>query len=567
MLRMRVIKNITPAAAVLGLACAVQAVAAPITLPGSADSSRITPEPQSLPDPGTAPVEAAPVRLLPTTPVPANAKSVKFVLRKVVINGATPLADVALDDIYSAHIGKEITLDMAWVFAGMITERYKNAGYFLSHAYVPAQTIDGGTLTLTLVEGYVHEVDAEGYGVDEPLVQEWIATLKSYRPIRNKQLESVLLRLNDLPGIAFRAVLEPTKDPNAPEGSVRLHLIGSPKDYSGSVRMDNNGSRYLGPYQLGLQTEVSFLPMHRTNLSGLVSNPTDELKSFSLHHEVAVAEGVLVEGYATRTNATPGYTLAIQDIKSRSDTVGIGAKYQWIRQRDENLTAHMAFEVRETNADILGTPLTRDHLRLLRGDVSYDMADLLHGYSLANVGIVQGLDAFGSSKSGDLNLSRGEAEPNFTKLTLSLSRLQAFSQDFSVLTSLDSQVASGPLYSSEEFGFGGQAFGRAYDSSEITGDHGVSGAVEVRYSGIPEYEGIRAMPFAYYDIGVVWNDDIAQENEASASSAGFGVRTTSDLGIGANIGVAFPLTLPVNDPLYSDNGKAPRYMFELNYNF
>ena len=51
------------------------------------------------------------------------------------------------------------------------------------------------------------------------------------------------------------------------------------------------------------------------------------------------------------------------------------------------------------------------------------------------------------------------------------------------MAALSGQWASGPLYSSEEFGYGGKNFGRAYDQSELTGDHGVAASVEVDYAG------------------------------------------------------------------------------------
>jgi len=54
---------------------------------------------------------------------------------------------------------REVTLDIAWMIAGAVTERYRAAGYFLSRAYVPQQKILDGQLRIEVVEGYIAKVD------------------------------------------------------------------------------------------------------------------------------------------------------------------------------------------------------------------------------------------------------------------------------------------------------------------------------------------------------------------------------------------------------------------------
>ncbi len=543
------------------------ALAQAVGLPSAADSSRIDQNTRRLPEPmPDVPATAAP-RILPSAKAPEGAEKIRFKLRNVTVRNAENIPDVAIVDIYEPYIGHEVTLDLAWVWAGQITERYKNAGYFLSRAYVPQQSIEDGHLTLVAVAGYVHEIKTQGHGVESSLVQRWEEQVKAHKPLTSQQLESALLELNDMPGVKFRAVLEPTDDAQAAEGAVNMRLIGSKKAASGYVRTNNYGSRFLGPYQLEGQVSASLLPMQQTTLSGLVSLPTDELKNASLSHSLALEPGWTVDGYVARTGAQPGYTLKDQEIKSTSYTVGFGTSYQWIRQRDFNLSSRLAFEGRRTDADILGTALTRDDVRVARASLNIDGADGWNGYALANIAVTQGLSVFGSSKAGDLNLSREEAHPDFTKLNLTLSRIQGLGYGFQILTSMDGQLASGPLYSSEEFGYGGQAFGRGYDASEFTGDHGVAGALELRYTDLPVYEEITFTPYGFYDIGTVWNFDATQQPRTSGSSAGVGLTLQHALGIRANLTVAKPLTHDAEAPIYTTSGKAPRYMFELGYNF
>jgi len=158
-------------------------------------------------------------------------------------------------------------------------------------------------------------------------------------------------------------------------------------------------------------------------------------------------------------------------------------------------------------------------------------------------------------------LSRQGANPEFNKLEYGLTRFQTLPEDFTVVTGLSGQIASGVLYSSEQFGFGGQAFGRAYDPSEIIGDSGIAGSVELRYSGIPVVRGISSGPYVFYDIGKVWDDGGGSQ---SGSSLGGGIRLDSTFGLSGNVTIAEPLTRPLEDPS-NGNGKSPRYLFQMSY--
>jgi hemolysin activation/secretion protein len=127
------------------------------------------------------------------------------------------------------------------------------------------------------------------------------------------------------------------------------------------------------------------------------------------------------------------------------------------------------------------------------------------------------------------------------------------------------QIASKPLFSSEEFGYGGQDFGRAYDPSELVGDSGIKGSLEIRYLGLKPGFDVNLSPYAFYDIGKVWNEDTGGISE-SGSSAGFGVSISHSTGFSGNFGLAYPLTRKINTPI-DGNPEGPRYLFQARYSF
>jgi hemolysin activation/secretion protein len=552
------------------MACALLASAAPAwgqAVPSAADAARVQ---QRMPD-ATLPqpeVKAgAAARALPVVAVPKKAKTIRFTLKAVQIDGATAFDEAALADIYRDSIGQEIALDVVWEFAAAITERYQQAGYFLSRAYVPAQEIDEGIVHIRVAEGYVHDVQLDAQATTNPLVVAWTERLRSERPLRLASMESLLLRLNDLAGQDYRAVLEKAIDPDAPEGAALLNVVTVEEHKEFRVGFDNFGSRYLGPYEANAQVVLPIIPNQKTTVSWLGSLPMDELKYGSITHSIPLSYDWAMDLNASRTDTHPGSILESQEIDSVSTGFGFGFSYQWKRQRNENILTRLSFDGRNTRSDLLKIlPITRDQVRALRATTTYQRAHDAGDYDYASLTVSQGIDGFGASKAGDANLSRAEAKPDFSKIEAMYSHLQPLPQNFVGVVSLNGQFASGPLYSSEEFGYGGQSFGRAYDASEITGDHGVAAALELRYNGLKPWGGMHFAPYGFYDIGRVWNDDAGQEKQASGSSMGVGVRAATELGITANIGVAIPLTRDVDQPIYG-NGKSPRYMLQLTYEY
>jgi hemolysin activation/secretion protein len=144
--------------------------------------------------------------------------------------------------------------------------------------------------------------------------------------------------------------------------------------------------------------------------------------------------------------------------------------------------------------------------------------------------------------------------------------LQTISGPWQVNLSATGQYSWQPLLASEQFGFGGPAFGRAYDPSEITGDNGAAGSAELRYSSV-RFEELRfgLTPFVYYDIGKVWNISTGGE-PASAASAGGGLVLRSDTGLQLTTTGAEPLTRPQANP-ETGNGKSPRWLANLSWQF
>ncbi len=559
------IRYLTATISLLALSTAAHAQV--VNIPGSADAGRINPK-ENLPELKGKEDKIELPKAEPAAQAPEGAKKVHFTLKEVEIKGSTVFTNEQLAEIYQPYIGKETTMDVAWEIAAKITDKYHNAGYFLSRAYVPEQFVKHGKIIIKISEGYIGDVELDNKIAGRRIVKSMIADIKSKKPVKASEVESFLLRLNDLPGTSYRAVLSTNDEKGADENSVKLTLVATKEKGHGSVSFDNYGSRFLGPNEMTVSYQTSIIPQEQTTVSVLTSTPTNELKYGSIEQSIPIFSDISLDLNASKTKAEPGYSLSQYDIDSEATSMSAAVKYQAIRQREKNLSLKFDFDGKNTSNTISDVPFNRDHVRAVRGTADFDMFDKWQGYDSIDFILSQGIAGLGASDKGDPSLSRLEALPDFTKVNLSLSRMQRISDDWNIIGSLSGQKASGPLFSSEEFGYGGQVFGRAYDSSEITGDDGVDASLELRFQKFAEiWHDFSPIPYIFYDAGKVWSYDSSQVDTASGSSAGFGIRFASLYQITGNLGLAFPITREQANPIYGQDNNGPRILLQISKGF
>jgi hemolysin activation/secretion protein len=306
--------------------------------------------------------------------------------------------------------------------------------------------------------------------------------------------------------------------------------------------------------------------MQQTTVSFAASSQIDELRYGTITQDIPLTPKLSLSLMGNMVVANPGYSLRQNDIQSYSTELSAKLSYRNIRQWQRNMTLGLAVDGRNTNSDIFDTPLTRDRVRAVRGSVDYDFIDDHNAYNVMNATLSQGLPVLSNSQEGDFDLSRGQAVPNFTKLEASYKHQRFLTTHVLATGKVAGQYSDDPLYSSEEFGYGGQGYGRAYDNSEISGDKGVAGSVELGYAGLSKIPKIDLTPFVFYDMGKVWNNDRGSK-PMSGSSAGGGLHMIYNSKISLDFTAAQPLTRPQETPPGYGNGKSPRFLLQLNANF
>lgn len=539
-------------------------------IPPSAEPGREEQSPQfpELPQAPSAVPTAKPPELDP------QMAAITFTLKSISVDGVTAFEPETIERIYAPFINQNITIGQLYEITTRMQQLYLDAGYTLAKVYLPEQSLAQGHVQVAVIEGYVGQVDIDPTFLKSPILTAFSSEVLAMHPLNTLELERIMLLLNDAPGLKASAILsglEPAA--NAAPGAIKLTLQNSETgdDPLTTVSLDNTGSLYTGPFQMGVTTELQHLGVNYSSLDlhAQATTTLSEIRQLGIDYTVPVfgLSGTKLLFSASSTNTKPGENLADLDVKGRTSSLSCQISYPLIRQRAETWLINAGFEYKNVETNVLNSRLFSDTLRTVSLDTRYSLTDSFNGLNFFYLKFTQGLDLFGNRPSGSADLSRQDGRTDFHKIEASYSRQQLLGNGFDLLARVQGQYAWSPLLSSEEFGFGGSTIGRGYDSGELSGDHGLAASLELRYTTPLDIGSVSLQPYAFYDIGKVWNIDPSDRNMTSAASAGIGVRLYGRRGWDLDTTLALPLTKPVDNPQHYTTAKGARLTLSLRIKF
>lgn len=516
------------------------------------------------------------VKDIATGKAPAGSDSVRFTLQDLQLDGVTAYNDSELRKVYGGALGQTISLADLYGIAADLTAKYRNDGYILTQIIVPPQTIEGGTARLLVVEGTIDQVVVQGDEAKEskalPLMRRYAAEITNKGgPLNVRDLERALLLINDLPGLSARSVIAPSKTKT---GAADLTIMVERDPYDAFIGLDNYGSRFLGRWEASAGGSLNSALFHANEkISGqVVYAPHGPLTD----HELAYISGAYwtpIGGWGTNlelfysyTDTEPGLDLRDFDVEGKSSYLALTLKHPFIRSRNLNLTGRVLLDGRNVESDNNIPDPREDNIRAIRAGGRLEFIDSIFsgGVNTLDLEAAKGLSILGASDSGDAELTRADGDPQFFKLEVEAQRLQRLSQQLNVLVGVKGQVSNSAQLASEEFGIGGSSFGRGYDPSEIVGDDGIAGKVELQWNPLWNSAWVSSSQvFGFYDVGKVWNDDSTTSQVDSLASTGLGFRADVVHDIQTEFYVAVPLTRDVQ----AENDDDARFFLSVSKKF
>lgn len=484
----------------------------------------------------------------------AGAEKITFPLESVIIHGATLYPADRLQIITAPYLHKTISVAQLYELIAKINQLYFNDGYIFSRAFLPPQSIDRGEVHIQIIEGYVAQIEVQGLRPEFYPMRMALKNLSGLGVLNVGELERQMLLLNSLPGLTAKSVIEQA-DPQAGGalGGLKIKIAFESQKSPLTLSFDNYGSKFIGPYQFGQSGSFYniFGYMSATNVRFFETTQIKELKYFSLDHEIPLnGDGTTLDLSANFSRVRPGYSLLPNDINAFSRQISLSLSQPVITSRSQSLNLKLQFERLNTYTKLLGTRLYEDLYYVLSSTLNFDAADRHRGVHQLSLIVRQGLDLFDTRPSGSTDLSRAEGQSDFTSYKLKYTHQHALPKNFALRATFSGQYASMPLLSGEEFGYGGNEMGKAYNTSEITGDKGIAAQIELNYTHLGTWA--VTQPYIYYDIGKTWNNDRADNVTSSAASAGLGTRLNLTMGLSADFTLAKPLTRPIGTPFWGN---------------
>jgi hemolysin activation/secretion protein len=492
---------------------------------------------------------------------PAGAEKLFVRLAAVEIEGGRPELAGAMEELKARIVGRQVSAAEVFAAASDLEAAHARVGYVLIRVVLPAQKLsDGGTLRLTVVDGYIERIDNQG--VPERVrrrVEAITAPLIGRRGLTLNDIERRLLLAGDMPGVTLRSTLVAGRE----SGAAVMVLEGRYQAVGAQVSVENSLAQSLGRWSVTTGLDVNSVlglgDLLYLRASGYPSTVGEDGFFEQRPRNRTLAAGLVVpiglDGLAFNIEGTDARTtpLATAGIQSASEfeRLSLRLRYPWIRSRDINFNSEAVFDA-QTERQLLDVggdyvPLSLDQLRVLRLNNEGSYLTPWGGQFAGRITPSFGLSDFGARTAADatpiLPLSRQGADADFQKLEGYLSYSQTVIEHFAVDLRVRAQTSfNQPLLRSEQFGIAYAAGLSSFDSGSLQGDSGYVLRGELQSPWVVAITGgaFVLVPYLFGATGDVHlsNPTNTETPTVHASSYGAGVRfagTPSSLSVNLNL--------------------------------
>lgn len=401
----------------------------------------------------------------------------KIQVNSLHITGQQLYSEELLLSLTGFIAGQQLSLGDLQQMAANITDYYHENGYFATSAYLPAQEIREGAVTITVVEGVYGDINLRNQSnLSDNLANHALEGLHSGEVIEASALENHLLLLSDIPGVNVKSTLLP----GASLGAADLIVDVTPgQTVTGSIDADNAGNYYTGEYRLGTTLNINNLAGQGDVASLRLLSSFNGLNYGRASYQMQFGKATAGVAYS-RLEYELGKKYSDLDAHGTVDIASVFVRYPFLRSRQSNLYGQLDYDykifddridafslISEKNIHVVMASLHGNHRDNFGG------GGLTAGSLTWSTGVLD-IESSHTNSQGMLN------DGHYNTLKINLMRLQRLTDLVSLYGSVSGQVASKALHSSEQLSLGGMYGVRAYPQGEAFGDQGYLAALEAR---------------------------------------------------------------------------------------
>ncbi|MBL8265846.1 ShlB/FhaC/HecB family hemolysin secretion/activation protein, partial [Steroidobacter sp.] len=391
--------------------------------------------------------------------------------------------------------------------AAEITNHYRDAGYLVARAYLPAQEIRDGVVEISVLEGrignVVVNVDGRRTRIDQRHAEKYVKqTVAVGDVVRDENVERGLLLLNDLPALDVRSTLQP----GASVGTSDLVVEAEGRSlFDGSVDADSYGSRYTGEIRVGGTINFNNPAGWGDVLSlrGLTTN-TGDMRFGRLSYTVPVdARGTRIGLAYTYVDYEIGKDFRYLHANGDARVASAYVLHPFVRTRTFSLYGSVGYDQKWYRSDINDERASDKKGNVWLAGLSGEKRDDFGGAGLNEFGVTvfHGAQKLDGSPDQFVDSLTTHTHGNFTKVNFNVARLQDLDGLFSVRVALSGQFSSRNLNSGEQFVLGGPFGIRAWPQGEAAGDRGLLGNLELHWDRSLQWGPSNLQLLAFFDAG------------------------------------------------------------------
>lgn len=405
-------------------------------------------------------------------------------------HGNTVFTNDELQTLVADAPGRSLTFSELDELADRVTHHYRAHGYVGSQAYIPPQDVVDGELQIAVVEGRYGAVVLQNESrLRDRVAQRYFKTLSEQPVIHSPDLQNRMAALTALPGVRGTSALSPGSAQGTADFIVSLR--DGPR-FSGSLSVDNTGTRYAGQPRAGLTLVANNVTGNgdrvvvRTTSSG-----GPEFFHGHIGYDVALPPFTRRQVWAPRLGLSYnvvdyrlGDAFQVLDVGGSATTTALSidiplrVNFDPLRGGGDRLDLNVEYSQKQfEDWRGSGAPLTRDidfaRLGLTGHRQGRTASDWHVTATFGQLRLHSALERLIDGLTANTNGS-------FVKVTFGYSFARSLSDSVELHGSLQGQWASKNLDTSEKLSLGGASGQRAYPSGDSSGDDALLLSVELR---------------------------------------------------------------------------------------
>lgn len=509
----------------------------PTEQPDRPPSQRPLPEPTLPPDlPDQEELLPLPDPLADPTEIVPDRSERRITVTRFEFVDNTAFSDEELATAVESYTGREITLTELFEARSTITQKYVDAGFVTSGAFIPPQQIQDGTIAMNIVEGTLDEIVIQrpediqvefGERLNDSYVINRIRVAAGEPLNRDDLLEALRLLQLDPRIQTLRAELSAGTRLGSSTLTVDL-AEASTADLL--LEVNNERSPSVGSFrqqiELGMQNLIGngeSLNVSYARTTG--SNDIDGSLQFFLNPR----NGTLTFSGGTSNSEVIEEPFDLLDIRSESYFLELSYRQPLIRTLDEELAVGVTASHQQNRSSFLPEPFGPVPLTLFGaeadGEVRVTALRFFQDWTRRREGEVfaaRSQFSFGADILDPTISDEGLPDSRFFSWRGQAQWARRLSDDALLIVKGDLQFADNELLTLEQFGIGGARTVRGYRQDLLLTDNGILASAEVRLPIVrtPSVNGLlQVVPFL--DIGKGWN--ISAEDPDPSTLVGVGV--------------------------------------------